>query len=218
MPRAKDPWVPTILGHAILQLLSRNTASGYDLKGRFHGSVGHGWHAYDTQIYRELRSLEKEGFVAGRMAPGRSGPQRRLYSITEKGIESLESWLTSPLDVTKIKDEFSLRVWSADLFPGDSINAYLDGARSQWSEALAHQKMSLRVLTEEYGKPTDSDDTVYGRQLAIQYSIAITEAKLAWVDEAQRIARRRPKAKKRAARRADKGDDEQTVEAGVPTT
>ena len=77
MPRSKDPWVPTILGHAILQLLSRNTASGYDLKGRFHGSVGHGWHAYDTQIYRELRSLEKEGFVAGRMAPGRSGPQRR---------------------------------------------------------------------------------------------------------------------------------------------
>ncbi|MFV2175473.1 helix-turn-helix transcriptional regulator [Actinomadura sp. LOL_016] len=194
--------MPTILGHAILQLLSRNTASGYDLKGRFHGSVGHGWHAYDTQIYRELRNLEKEGFVSGQMAPGRSGPQRRLYSITEKGIESLESWLTSPLDVTKMKDEFALRVWTADLFPEESINNHLDGARSQWSEALAHQKMSLRVLTEEYGKPTDSDDTVYGRQLAIQYSIAITEAKLAWVDEAQRIARRRAKAKNRTARRA----------------
>ena len=51
-----------------------------------------------------LESLEAAGFVSGKVAQGRSGPQRRLYTITETGRESLSEWLSLDLDLTKIKD------------------------------------------------------------------------------------------------------------------
>lgn len=191
MAKRKEEWVPSVLGHAILQLLSRNTASGYDLKKRFHSSIGHGWHAYDTQIYRELRSLEENGYVVGKTAKGVGGPQRRLYSISEKGQAAVADWLTSPIDVSKMKDEFALRTWTADLFPEDTFAAYVSAARDQWAEDLVHIKMSLRVLGEEYGPPTQSPDHVVGRQLAIEYSQALTEAKVQWADQTLKTMRRR---------------------------
>lgn len=192
MDKSVDEWVPTVLGHAILQLLSRNQHSGYDLKKRFHGTVGHGWHAYDTQIYRELRRLEDGDYVRGHIAKGRSGPQRRLYTITEKGLDSLRTWLASPIDVSKNKDEVGLRAWTADLFPKGAFEDFLDQVREQWNETLAHERMSLRALAEEFGDPvTTTVDSVVGRQLAIELVIATTEARLAWADQAEKIVRRR---------------------------
>jgi PadR family transcriptional regulator AphA len=186
---------PSVLGHAILQLLTRNAASGYDLKKRFFTSVGHGWHAYDTQIYRELKSLEAAGFVSGKVAQGRSGPQRRLYTITEDGRESLSEWLTSDLDLTKIKDELSLRVWTADLFPPGTFEEFIIQAREQWQKSLEHQRTSLRVLKEEYGAPDGwAPDEVFGRQLAIDNIIAVTEAKIAWADRTLKVISARNKA------------------------
>lgn len=192
MAQPADSRRPSVLGHAILQLLTRNAASGYDLKKRFFSSVGHGWHAYDTQIYRELKSLESGGFVTGKVAKGRSGPQRRIYTITELGRESLTEWLTSDLDVSKYKDEFSLRVWTADLFPDRTFEALLENSQRQWQTSLDHQRLSLQVLIDEYGAPDGGAPAeVFGRQLAIDATIAVTEAKLAWIDRTLRIMRNR---------------------------
>lgn len=185
----------SVLGHAILQLLTRNSASGYDLKKRFFSSVGHGWHAYDTQIYRELKTLEAAGLVTGKVAQGRSGPQRRLYSITDAGRESLSEWLMSDLDLTKTKDELGLRVWTADLFPPDAFEEFISKSRAQWQESLDHQRTSLRVLIEEYGAPDGwAPDEVFGRQLAIDNVIAVTEAKIAWADRTMKVIKNRKNA------------------------
>jgi PadR family transcriptional regulator AphA len=196
MSQAVEERRPSVLGHAILQLLTRNAASGYDLKKRFFSSVGHGWHAYDTQIYRELKSLEAAGFVTGKVAQGRSGPQRRLYSITASGRESLIEWLTSDLDLTKTKDELGLRVWTADLFPSEAFEEFISKAREQWQESLDHQRTSLRVLVEEYGAPDGwAPDEVFGRQLAIDNVIAVTEAKIAWADRTLKVLKNRKSAR-----------------------
>lgn len=179
---------PSALGAAIMQLLVRHPASGYDLKKRFFASVGHGWHAYDTQIYRELKSLEEDGYIAGRVAKGRSGPQRRLFTVTDSGRSALVEWLVSPIDVTKTKDEFGLRLTTADLFPPGELEAFIVSAREQWVAALEHQRMSLRVLMAEHGEPSSSaPPAIFGRQIAIDQIIAVTEAKVAWADRALKV-------------------------------
>ena len=43
-------------------------------------------------LYRELRRLEKEGFVSSEWETGESGPARRVYSITDAGEEMLRGW------------------------------------------------------------------------------------------------------------------------------
>lgn len=43
-------------------------------------------------VYRHLRRMEESGFVRSRWDTGNSGPARRLYEITEDGLEHLRAW------------------------------------------------------------------------------------------------------------------------------
>ena len=76
------PWVLLVLkqwnlhGYLILQQLERMGFAGVD-------------HA---TLYRELRRLEREGYVASEWETGESGPARRVYSITDAGEEMLRGW------------------------------------------------------------------------------------------------------------------------------
>ena len=76
------PWVLLVLkqwdlhGYLILQQLNRMGFTDVD-------------HA---TLYRELRRLEKEGFVASEWEVGGSGPARRVYSITDAGEQMLRGW------------------------------------------------------------------------------------------------------------------------------
>lgn len=182
MAKATAQKPPSVLGFAIMQLLTRSEASGYDLKKRFHSSVGHGWHAYDTQIYRELRSMESSGLVVGQVAKGIGGPQRRIYSVTDAGLEALVGWLTSPLDLNKSKDEFALRVWTADLFPGDGFRAYLENAIKETQVLLDAARAARKALTDEYGDLEDASDLAFGRILAIDLAISKNEGRIAWAE------------------------------------
>ena len=44
-------------------------------------------------MYRVLRRLEQDGFVASGWAEGDHGPQRRCYELTDKGRALLEEWI-----------------------------------------------------------------------------------------------------------------------------
>lgn len=177
MSKAEKQSPPSVLGCAIMQLLSRHPASGYDLKSKFFSSVGHGWHAYDTQIYRELRRLEENGYVSGEEASGRAGPKRRIYTLTDRGRDALADWLASPIDAVRYKDEVSLRVWTAELFPPGALAAYLSSVIEQWRESLEHQVMSLAALRSD---PESDRADVRARCMAIEYSVTITQARLNW--------------------------------------
>jgi len=41
-------------------------------------------------IYRNLRRMEKEGFVSSKWEAAESGPARRKYAITGEGIKALQ--------------------------------------------------------------------------------------------------------------------------------
>ena len=43
-------------------------------------------------LYRELRRLERDGFVDSEWETTGSGPARRVYSITDAGEEMLQGW------------------------------------------------------------------------------------------------------------------------------
>ena len=76
------PWVLLVLkqwnlhGYLILQQLNRMGFPDID-------------HA---TLYRELRRLEKDGFVSSEWETGDSGPARRVYRITDAGEEMLRGW------------------------------------------------------------------------------------------------------------------------------
>lgn len=84
--------VPRLLQPFILLLLKGKESYGYELiekisEFRFHDSppdVG--------AIYRNLRGMEKEGWVKSKWDTKGAGPAKRIYRITPQGEEILHGW------------------------------------------------------------------------------------------------------------------------------
>jgi DNA-binding PadR family transcriptional regulator len=179
---------PSVLGCAIVQRLVRSAMSGYELKKLFTTSVGYGWRAYDTQIYRELKTLEQAGFVRGQVQAGRGGPQRRVYEPTIEGLRALRDWLVSPLEDASHKSELTTRIWSLDLFPPGAVDRLVASVRQQTQEQLEHMSGRREELRRAFGPPEIAHDpTVVGRLLVLEYEIQLAQLKLRWLERVEAV-------------------------------
>jgi DNA-binding PadR family transcriptional regulator len=98
--------------YAILGLLNYSDMHGYRIKEHIEKNFGHMWSINFGQIYPNLKDLEEEGFISMlEVAPSDDGgPHKKLYSITEKGIEEFSRWLAeSPQKPMLIRDPFLLK-------------------------------------------------------------------------------------------------------------
>ncbi len=81
-----------MLEPCLLVLLQEGERHGYDLIAALERF---GWdpQALDSGlVYRLLREMEANGWVASDWEMGRSGPPRRVYRLTPAGGEALAAW------------------------------------------------------------------------------------------------------------------------------
>jgi poly-beta-hydroxybutyrate-responsive repressor len=98
--------VPRQLQPLILLILKGKDSYGYELiekisEFRFHDSppdVG--------AVYRNLRSMEKEGWVKSKWDTKGSGPAKRIYRITSQGEEILHGWAITLRKRREALDQF----------------------------------------------------------------------------------------------------------------
>jgi DNA-binding PadR family transcriptional regulator len=98
--------------YAILGLLNYSDMHGYRIKEHIEKNFGHMWSINFGQIYPNLKKLEEEGFINMLdVAPSENGgPHKKLYSITERGIDEFSRWLAeSPQKPMLIRDPFLLK-------------------------------------------------------------------------------------------------------------
>ena len=81
--------------YAILGFLSWKSLSGYDLKKMFVESAFIYWSGNNNQIYKELIQLTKDALVTNEIENQESGPSKKIYTITEKGLSELRTWIQS---------------------------------------------------------------------------------------------------------------------------
>jgi len=94
---------------ALLALISGGPLTGYDAVKHFRSSVGHLWHAPDSQIYPELRKMQAEGLVDATEVPwGSKAATKTLYSLTDRGREALAAWQHAPLTYAPERDQAHL--------------------------------------------------------------------------------------------------------------
>ncbi|MBS1694171.1 MAG: helix-turn-helix transcriptional regulator [Actinobacteria bacterium] len=98
---------------AILAILSyEEELSGYDIKKVTGRSIRYFyWSPSFSQIYTELKKLERLGLVTSRLDHDNTARSRRLYKITGKGLEAVRGWATgAPADPPVLKHSVLLRV------------------------------------------------------------------------------------------------------------
>jgi PadR family transcriptional regulator, regulatory protein AphA len=131
------------LRFALLALLSARPMTGFDLMREFDSSVGYLWTAPHTQIYPELRKLEKVGLVAGEDKPRGARGTKREYQITAEGETELRSILSEVLQPRFERDPHRLRAAYMEW-------ATRDAARAQLLAHLEFYVAAETLYKEEY--------------------------------------------------------------------
>ncbi|MEZ2391340.1 PadR family transcriptional regulator [bacterium RCC_150] len=131
------------LRYALLALLSVEPMTGYELSKQFGSSVGYVWHAPDSQIYPELRRMEKDGLLAGEEIPWGPRGRKTQYRITDAGTAAFREWMNSPLEYSRERDPAHLKAayleWADPAAARGQMLAhiaYYTTCRGQWEEKI----------------------------------------------------------------------------------
>jgi DNA-binding PadR family transcriptional regulator len=187
------------LAGAILGFLALEPSSGYTLKQRFDGSVGSFWSATQSQIYRELHALEREGWVEVEALPGDGKPDRKVYSLTRRGHEELERWLEEPLEPLVLRHPLLLKfVFAADV-PPDALDERL--ARYARGVAETRAEYAARLGDPQIFSLARSDRERELWRVAIEHGLAWCDMELGWIERARKVASRGTKGSRKWTRR-----------------
>jgi PadR family transcriptional regulator, regulatory protein AphA len=171
------------LPHLLLGLLYRKPDSGYDLNKRFERTVAHFWTTDQSQIYRTLYKLLDKGWVEVEVIQQEDNPDKKIYSVTDDGMNTLIKWLQKPLkDEVVIRDASTGQVYFGDaLEPQVLIDVqqhYIQqGEEKLQSYYAVEQAVFAKVNIEEYP---------LGMELAhatLQYGIRFLEMEINWRKE-----------------------------------
>lgn len=136
------------LRYALLALLRVGELSGYDLQKQFHQSVGHVWHAPDSQIYPELRKMESEGLIEAEEQPRGPRGKRRVYHVTAAGDEAFLLWMQTPLEYQRVRDPAHLRAAYLETTTPEAARAFLRAHIAQWEKEQAQWAGELVLISE----------------------------------------------------------------------
>lgn len=119
----------TTLGFALLGLIHQEPRSGYDLCKIFETTPLVHYSSSPGAIYPALRRLERDGLLAGQVEKRSSLRPRRVFELTESGVEALAAWVAQPVthdDIVWRVEELMLRFsFMGQLVDGATTTAFL---------------------------------------------------------------------------------------------
>lgn len=131
------------LRYALLALLVVEPMTGYDLSKQFQSSVAHVWHAPDSQIYPELRRMEKDALITGAEVTWGQRGKKTEYRITEAGRDAFRTWMNSALPYARERDPAHLKAayleWATPEAAREQMRTHLEVYRSrreEWAEKI----------------------------------------------------------------------------------
>ncbi|MEU5323285.1 PadR family transcriptional regulator [Streptomyces sp. NPDC021056] len=184
------------LRNAVMAALLEGEASGYDLAKGFEASVANFWMATPQQLYRELERMETEGLVSARVVQQERRPNKRLFSLTDAGLEILRAYIADvPAKPTAIRDELMVKVQCVDIGDADAVRtAIAERVERSTAKLARYERMRERMLAgrteDEYFAEADR----IGPYLTLLGGMAFERSNLKWGETAlkrldQRAAR-----------------------------
>jgi DNA-binding PadR family transcriptional regulator len=162
----------------LLGLLTIEPMSGYDLGQVIRTSVGHFWRESYGQIYPNLKRLAAEGLVTAKTERQKGKPDRRVYSITNKGREQLVKWLAVEPQPEIPRNELLLK-----LFFGAQVSPEIPISNL---ERMVEEERALlkqfRQAEQEIAGNRQYPDAPYWRMTA-RFGLLELQAHLRWAQE-----------------------------------
>ena len=168
--------------HGVLGFLNYGKMSGYDLAKAFGSSVQFFWHAQQSQIYLVLDKLEREGFATYEPMPQSDRPNKKLYSITEKGRTEFMRWLSAPNEgsVSEFKSAFLMKVFfsgnRSSEESAEMLRSFIDDCR-----ACLESMNSIPGSIENYSREVSEDAPLYW-QFTADFGFSYVKMCIEWAE------------------------------------
>ena len=169
------------LEYAILGFLNYHPQSGYDLKKVFDVSVQHFWSADQSQIYRTLSRLTKQGFVEVEKVRQEDRPDRKVYHITETGRAALIEWLAGPPPFSAPRSAPLIQVFFMGQIPDGEILQRFE-AYAQIMRMLLDRYDAVPEDIQEISEKVGSERERFFWLLTLENGITTMRANLEWAE------------------------------------
>ena len=163
--------------YMVLGLVGRGGLNPYDLRqmvrrGRIYDWVG------ESQYYVEPKRLARLGYLDARKEPGKTR-ERTVYTLTDKGLQALREWATTPVHYPRMEHEPLTRILVADLVGEAPVR-----------ESLATLRDDIADLSARLDDAEAAAETLPHRRkyllMGHRLNRRLLEVHLEWLDEIER--------------------------------
>ena len=155
-----------------LGALTLGDATGYEIKKQFEeGPFSYFHQASFGSIYPSLGRLSDEGMVTCTAMSQDGRPDKKVYSITPLGVEALKRKLRKNPAHDRIRSEYMVMFFLADLLEGDHLREIFD-------DYLAYYRDNVECMKE-----FDDRDIPPHRRFTRGFGLAFYEAAQRYMDE-----------------------------------
>lgn len=147
--------------------------SGYELGQIINVSTSFFSPIHLSQIYPSLKKLNQQDLAEYEKVAQENKPDRKLYSLTQDGLDALNAWLTEPFAFELSRacmDMYTTRLILMGHLPAQTIIAYLDSGieyLTKTREEVANEDLSneLTYLTCDGADARDRYTLIWEREL-----------------------------------------------------
>ena len=172
MPRQRHELGPP--DYALLGLLMLGPRHGYELLPYFSrgGELGLVCTLGTPRLYALLHALEELGLVQSETSVVSNGPPRKVFSLTEDGVEAFRSWLSQPImRLRQIRQDFLLKLYFSRLIPDHDTLGLIE-----------RQIEAGRAVSDELQAAAEAEPPDSFARLVFQSRQATAEATVRWLE------------------------------------
>jgi PadR family transcriptional regulator AphA len=169
------------LRHVVLTVLARGHKTGYEITKSFETVYSHFWRASHQQVYRELGRLSAEGRVNAKLVAQEGKPDKKIYSITKRGLEELRQWIVAPTEVPRSQYDLLVKLLGCNITGREDFRPELDRIRAMaqdWLRML--REMRRECLRQREKGWSEHEEVLY---LALRRGLLLGEAQMRWLNE-----------------------------------
>lgn len=172
-----------VSSYIILGLLSISPKSGYDIKCSISKGVGYFWTMSYGQIYPALKEFVREEMVTFSAYRQEGKPEKKVYTITDKGKDVLKKWLEEPIDynVSGYTGILTVKVFFGANIGPEAATRHVSGAMEHERKRLEELLVVEEKLNAEREDAIRNNDKSYQyRMITLREGITIMRAKIDW--------------------------------------
>ena len=159
-----------------LGVLSDRELSGYEIKKCFEEEFQHFFVAGFGSIYPALADLTEAGLVTVESVEQEKRPDKKVYSITDAGLQTLKDELIRTPARHKVKSEFLVLMYFAHLLPAEKMDQHVGSMIDHFTHML---NQDLNTIEKNHEGPGATPPTP-GVKFALGFGRAVLTSAIAY--------------------------------------